>query len=69
MATKRFKAADGSHMCELFFCDRKRERHCCIYCTDVDKCRNRCMNNPEKCGKHFIQGEKHDLSQSVKVYP
>lgn len=67
MATKRFRAADGSHMCALFFCDRKRERHCCTYCEDRDKCRNKCMNNPEKCGEHFIQGESHDSIRTCKV--
>lgn len=69
MATKRFRAPDGSHMCEIFFCDQKRERHCCTYCPDRNKCGNPCLNNPEKCNRHFIQGEAHDISQSSRIYP
>jgi len=69
MVTKRFRAPDGSHMCEIFFCDRKRERHCCAFCPDKKRCGNPCLNNPEKCEKHFIQGEMHDLSQSSRIYP
>lgn len=60
MALKVFKAPDGAHMCDIFFCDKKRERHCCYYCEDKKKCSNPCLNNPDACGKHFIQGEEKE---------
>lgn len=56
MAGRTKKSADGSHMCEIFFCDKRRERHCCFYCDRKDICKNPCLNNPEVCKKHFIQG-------------
>ena len=60
MATKRFRADPGEHMCEIFFCDRRRERHCCYFCKGKDNCKNACLNTPGACGKDFIQGGKEN---------
>lgn len=46
------------HMCEIFFCDKRGDRQCCFYCEWKKKCKNHCLNNPEKCGKYFFDGGK-----------
>lgn len=63
-----FRAPEGSHMCEIFFCDMKRERYCCMYCNDRKRCTNPCLNSPEKCESHFIQGQDHELREMCKIY-
>ena len=36
--------------CLLFNCDKKHKHQCCYYCDGFEKCRNHCLNNPQKCG-------------------
>lgn len=62
MGGKSYRAKPGAHMCELFFCDRRRERYCCEYCGYKKHCRNPCLNTPGKCGKDFIQGDGKHVS-------
>lgn len=35
--------------CKIFNCDKKHGNHCCFYCSDKKKCKNRCLNHPNKC--------------------
>lgn len=38
-------------MCKIFNCDRHRESRCCFTCEDYNKCANRCLNSPFRCGQ------------------
>lgn len=42
--------------CVLFYCDKKRRQLCCRDCTEK-RCRNKCLNSPDKCG---LYGEKEE---------
>lgn len=64
METHNLEIPDGIHMCEIFFCDKRRERQCCYYCPGKKKCKNQCLNNPEKCGEHFIQRHEKEGKES-----
>lgn len=37
--------------CNVFHCDRRGDRYCCIDCpkTYKSKCRNPCQNDPSRC--------------------
>lgn len=41
--------------CKLFYCDRLQERYCCADCGYQScrgpRCKNPCLNDPEKCGQ------------------
>lgn len=37
-------------MCNLFYCDHVGERLCCRECKRYDRCVNKCLNHPERCG-------------------
>ena len=51
--------------CLLFNCDKKRKHQCCYYCDGLEKCRNHCLNNPQKCGwVKFERREKNDKNRS-----
>ena len=36
--------------CLLFNCDKKHKNQCCYFCDNRKKCKNPCLNNPQKCG-------------------
>ena len=57
--TQRFIAptASNNNRCGLFYCDRRRNRYCCYYCPTKTICHNPCINDPDKCGKHFLAEE------------
>lgn len=35
--------------CAIFYCDKARERICCVDCHE--KCKNACLNHPSRCGQ------------------
>lgn len=37
--------------CQLFYCELMRERRCCYYCSLRPRCKNQCLNGPERCGQ------------------
>ena len=41
--------------CSVFHCDKRGDCYCCIDCNKIQKCRNPCQNNPDKCGLENIQ--------------
>lgn len=45
--------------CETFYCDRMRERVCCLKCPNLRKCSNHCLNTPDKCGLYIPQEENN----------
>ncbi len=49
------------YKCEIFHCDKRGDRYCCHYCDRKEKCKNPCLNHPERCGKAFEQEEKQCL--------
>lgn len=49
---------DG-HKCQIFHCDRRGDRYCCFYCERKKKCKNPCLNHPDRCGQAFEE-EKHE---------
>lgn len=53
----RKKRTYDKHRCDIFHCDKRGDRYCCFFCNNKEKCKNPCMNNPEKCGKAFIKEE------------
>lgn len=54
------KAKAGSEMCEIFFCNKRKERYCCFYCDERENCKNPCLNTPDLCEKHFVQEENDE---------
>lgn len=38
----------SEHRCKIFYCDHRKGNYCCFDCPK--KCKNRCLNNPNKCG-------------------
>lgn len=56
---------DGTHMCEIFMCDKRGGRYCCYYCGRREKCGNPCLNEPRKCGKSFIKGETENAEKDI----
>lgn len=36
--------------CLLVDCGKKHKHRCCYYCDGLEKRRNHCLNNPQKCG-------------------
>ena len=36
--------------CNVFYCDRRRDFLCCTTCQSRGRCRNRCLNDPCRCG-------------------
>lgn len=64
METQKLRKAGGTDMCEIFFCDRRGERYCCYHCPGKKECKNPCVNNPEKCGKHFIQERRKERNEA-----
>lgn len=36
--------------CSLFYCDHVGERRCCRHCQRYDRCPNKCLNHPTRCG-------------------
>lgn len=45
------KPGHGPRMCAIFNCDRRRGSYCCADCPDRRKCKNPCLNGPERCGQ------------------
>ena len=37
--------------CSIFNCDKKHMNQCCALCPDVGRCKNPCLNHPDRCGK------------------
>lgn len=37
-------------MCSVFMCDHRGDRYCCQDCKYRKKCKNPCLNIPERCG-------------------
>ena len=35
--------------CNIFYCDHKRDFVCCASCQSRGRCRNRCLNHPDRC--------------------
>ena len=35
--------------CSIFSCDKNHSNQCCATCLDKHKCRNHCLNSPDKC--------------------
>ena len=52
---ERCKTVRKRHKCKVFHCDYCKDRYCCFYCNRKEKCRNHCLNNPNKCGNAFEQ--------------
>ena len=44
--------------CEIFHCDKRGDRYCCFYCEKNNKCKNPCLNHPDRCGQAFKEGER-----------
>ena len=36
--------------CNVFYCDRRHDFLCCATCQSRGRCRNRCLNDPCRCG-------------------
>lgn len=57
LATLRLRPAKAStgqaapRMCNIFNCDKRHGSYCCADCPQRDKCRNPCLNSPERCGQ------------------
>jgi len=49
---------DTKHRCEIFHCDRRRDRYCYFYCHMKESCKNPCLNGPERCGKSSVKEEQ-----------
>lgn len=43
--------------CQIFYCDRHRERRCCRDCEHYEKCHYKCLNHPDLC-KLVIYGKE-----------
>lgn len=41
--------------CVIFNCDHCRGNICCTYCINKSKCKNPCLNNPQRCGQVKIE--------------
>lgn len=52
---KPVNSSSDKLMCNLFYCDRARERRCCSVCPRRDRCSNRCLNSPDRCGQAVEQ--------------
>jgi len=37
--------------CSIFNCDKKHMNQCCALCPDLRRCKNPCLNHPDRCGK------------------
>lgn len=37
--------------CKIFNCDRKHGSICCARRPDRGRCRNPCLNSPDRCGQ------------------
>lgn len=48
----------GFRFCEIFNCDHMRGNICCMDCMNKAKCKNPCLNNPQRCGQ--VKGEVVD---------
>lgn len=48
--------------CRRFYCDRVRERVCCISCEMRGHCRRACLNHPDRCGLEQKKEEEKDVS-------
>lgn len=46
------------HYCKIFNCDRRRGSYCCYYCLRKDRCKNPCLNGPDRCGEHKEEPKK-----------
>lgn len=49
---KRFRS------CQIFNCDHMRGNICCTDCINKAKCKNHCLNDPQRCGQ--VKGEVVD---------
>lgn len=50
------KTSLNPRRCALFNCDRRHGNFCCQDCgyKKAHKCKNPCLNGPERCGKAII---------------
>lgn len=37
--------------CKIFNCDKVRKSQCCAGCPRRSRCKNPCLNSPERCGQ------------------
>lgn len=52
--------------CCIFYCDKRKDRICCFYCTQKDKCRNRCLNHPGRCGQDSKQRKERKHADEIR---
>jgi hypothetical protein len=52
--------------CCIFYCDKRRDRICCFYCTQKDKCRNQCLNHPDRCGQESKQRKERKHADEIR---
>lgn len=54
--------------CRIFSCPRLRgvSYKCCFYCEKRDKCSERCLNTPEKCGMCIIP-DKEEAEKMIDL--
>lgn len=55
---KRKRERAVQRMCEVFMCDHRGDRFCCHDCKDKEKCKNPCLNHPDRCGLLQERGRK-----------
>ncbi len=37
--------------CSIFNCDKVRGHQCCALCSRRGRCKNPCLNHPDRCGQ------------------
>ena len=52
--------------CRLFNCDLRHGNYCCAGCDRKDKCKNHCLNSPDKCGCNVELKKKKDIKEVVE---
>lgn len=40
--------------CNIFYCDKRRDFICCAFCQSRGRCRNRCLNHPDRCRQEDV---------------
>lgn len=48
-----------NNRCDWFYCKKKGSNICCYYCDSRIKCRNDCLNNPNKCNNATDKAMSH----------
>lgn len=52
--------------CKLFNCDKLHRHQCCAHCSLRGRCKNPCLNSPEKCGQ-VREATPHELILQHKI--